>query len=364
MYRIDHIHARCIEIPLQEVFETSQRRATSSPIVVVELKAGEVTGYGEATPVRYVTGENVTTVVHDIATAADALEGAQLNEFRLSSKKLAEVLPYGKSARAGVEMAIFDAFCKSLGIPLYAFLGGAPLRIETDVTIPICPPDRARERAAEMAAKGFKLFKVKVGKDENDDIARVIAINDGAPGCSFIIDANQGFRPSQAVEFVKTLVDCGLKIRAFEQPVDAIDLEGMRYVTEHAGVPVFADESAQTPADVIELIRYRAASGVNVKIQKSGMVGALEIKSICSAAGMELMFGCMLESRIGQSAAVHIGCATSAFSVFDLDSDLLLDEQPVTGGAERRGPVLKVPDRPGLGCDIPEGALKDFGKSD
>ncbi|MCE5323677.1 dipeptide epimerase [bacterium] len=352
MQCIDDINARCIDLPLKETFETSQRTATSSPVVIVELISGGTTGYGEATPVRYVTGEDITSVINDISAAASALRGARLNEYRLSSKKLAEVLPYGRSARAGIEMAIFDAFCKSLGIPLYAYLGGAPLRIETDVTIPICSPEHAREKAIEMAGIGFRQFKIKVGKREDEDIARVKAIAEGAPGCRFIIDANQGFTPARAVEFIDELLGQGLNIRAFEQPVDAADLDGMRLVTERSSVPVFADESAQSPSDVIDIIHYGAAKGVNVKIQKSGMVGALEIKSICRAAKLGLMFGCMLESKIGQSAACHIGCGTNAFTVFDLDSDMLIADQPVKGGAARRGPILKVSDRPGLGCEI------------
>ncbi len=357
MRRIDRILGHCVDLPLREPFETAQRRATTSPTVIVELLAGDITGYGEATPVKYVTGEDVTSVVHDITTAAGALEGARLSEYRLSSKKLAEVLPYGKSARAGIEMAILDAFCKSLGIPLYTYLGGVALRIDTDVTIPICPPEHARELAAELAAKGFHQFKVKVGKDEVEDLARVMAVSEVAPGGVYNIDPNQGFSPAQAVEFVEKLHRRGIHIHLLEQPVHAADLAGMRYVTENAGVPVFADEAAQSPADVLDIVRHKAAAGVNVKIQKAGMIGALEIKSICRAAGLDLMFGCMLESRIGQSAAVHIACGTCAFSVFDLDSDQLLADQPVTGGVERRGATLRVLNRPGLGCEVVEGTF-------
>ena len=94
------------------------------------------------------------------------------------------------------------------------------------------------------------------------------------------------------------------------------------------------------------------------------MVGALEIKSICMATGLDLMFGCMLESRIGLSAAVHIGCATSAFGVFDLDSDLLVADQPIRGGAQRVGPVLRVSDSPGLGCEIIESKFQAFVEPD
>lgn len=357
MHRIDRILARSLDLPLREPFETAQRRATSSPMVLVELIAGGITGYGEATPVRYVTGEDINSVMHDVATASEALEGANLSEYRISSQKLAEVLPYGKSARAGIEMAILDAHCKALGVPLYSYLGGAALRIETDVTIPICPPEHARELAAELGARGFRQFKVKVGKDLEEDIARVVAIAEGAPGCGFNVDPNQGFTPKQSIDFVKQLTERGIRILLLEQPVEAADLDGMRYVTAHAGVPVYADEAAQTPADVLDIIRYKAATGVNVKIMKAGMMGAMEIKSICRAAGLTLMFGCMLESKIGQSAAAHIACGTCAFSVFDLDSDLLLADQPVRGGVERTGPTLRISDRPGLGCEVAEGAF-------
>lgn len=345
-------------------FETAYRRATTSPTVIVELHAADVVGYGEATPVRQVTGEDITTVMHDLATAAEVLVGADLAQYRLSARKLAEALPQGKSACTGVEMAMLDAYARSLGIPVYALFGGAAIRIETDVTVPICPPEQARERAAEMGARGFKLFKVKVGKDQAEDMARVVAISEGAPGCSFILDANQGYTPSQAVKFTKAVLDRGLSVRLLEQPVDAADLNGMRYVTERVPVPVFADESAQTPADVLEVVRYRAANGVNVKLMKAGMIGALTISSICRAAKLDLMFGCMLESRIGQTAAVHVACATNTFTVFDLDSDLLVADQPFTGGVERNGPVVKLLGGPGLGCEISEGALEPFLKRD
>ena len=345
-------------------FETAYRRATTSPTVLVELRAGDVVGYGEATPVRQVTGEDVTTVAHDLATAAEVLVGANLNEYRLSARKLAEALPQGKSACSGVEIAMLDAYCKSLGIPVYALFGGAPIRIETDVTVPICPAERAKEIAVEMGAKGFRLFKVKVGKDQVEDLARVLAISEGAPGCSFILDANQGYTPQQAVKFTKAVVERGLNVRLLEQPVDAADLQGMRYVTERVSVPVFADESAQTPADVLEVVRYKAAKGVNVKLMKAGMIGALTISSICRAAKMDLMLGCMLESRIGQAAAAHVACGTGTFSVFDLDQDLLVGDQPIKGGVVRTGPIIKLSGGPGLGCEISEGALEPFRKRD
>ncbi len=351
-------------MPLRMPFETAYRRATTSPTVIVELRAGDVVGYGEATPVRQVTGEDVTTVTHDIRTAAEVLVGAELSQFRLSARKLVEALPQGKSAASGVEIAMLDAYCKSLGIPVYSLFGGAPIRIETDVTVPICEPARAKEIAIEMGEQGFRLFKVKVGKDQTEDMARVLAMSEGAPGCSFVLDANQGYTPQQAVDFTNAVVDRGLNVRLLEQPVDAADLQGMRYVTQHTSVPVFADESAQTPADVLQVVKYQAANGVNVKLMKAGMIGALTISSICRAAKMDLMLGCMLESAIGQAAAVHVACGTGSFSVFDLDQDWLVSEQPVKSSVKRTGPVLRLTGGIGLGCEVTEGSFEPFRKRD
>ncbi len=364
MHIIQRFLARPINLPLREPFETAKRRAVSSPTVIIELVAGDITGCGEATPVQYVTGEDITTVTRDIAIASEVLCGMSLSEYMLAARKLAEALPNAKTARAGVEIALFDAVSKSQGVPMYAFLGGTPMRIETDVTIPILPPQRARASAAELSARGFRIFKAKVGKDEDEDIARVMAISEGAPGCCFVLDANQGFQPAQAVEFIKNLLARGIKIRAFEQPVNAMDLDGMRFVTKNANVPVFADEAAQTPADVKEIARSKAATGINVKLMKCGMFGALEIVSICKKAGLDLMFGCMLESKIAQSAAVHIACGTGAFTVFDLDSDILLADQPIRGGAQRAGAMLNVSARQGLGCEIIESELNAFLEAD
>lgn len=357
MPRVESITAKSIELPLLEPWETAQRRATTSPSVFIKVEAEGTVGYGEAVPVRYVTGESTETVMHDVAVASDVLQGAQLSECRLNSCRLSEVLPYGNTAKAGVEMALFDALCRSLGVPLYAYLGGAPVRIETDVTIPICTPEHAKELAQQLSAKGFSQFKIKVGKEKEEDFARVLAVVHGAPDCLINIDANQGFEPTQAVEFVRKLQSRGVRLQLVEQPVEPTDLRGMRFVTENLDVPVIADESAQTARDVIDLIRYKAATGVNVKVMKSGVIGALDIASICGAAGLQPMLGTMLESRLGQATSVHVACGTCAFRVFDLDSDMLLAGQPVAGGVERKGAVLRPLNRPGLGCEVLEGVF-------
>ena len=71
--------------------------------------------------------------------------------------------------------------------------------------------------------------------------------------------------------------------------------------------------------------------GLNVKLMKSGIKGALEIISIAKAAGRKLMIGCMLESEIGMVANVALACGTGSFDYVDLDGHLLIDfSEPIT----------------------------------
>jgi L-alanine-DL-glutamate epimerase-like enolase superfamily enzyme len=106
---------------------------------------------------------------------------------------------------------------------------------------------------------------------------------------------------------------------------------------------VFADEAARDVADVVKLLRDDAVDGINVKLMKSGLAGALQIITLCRAAGKKLMLGCMLESSLGIAAAAQIAGGTGAFDFLDLDSHHLLAPIPgLTGGFTDTGALLRV----------------------
>jgi L-alanine-DL-glutamate epimerase-like enolase superfamily enzyme len=334
MVEISEITASLSDLPLKEPFETAKGRKTSSPAVVMEMRLSNgVSGMGAATPVKYVTGEDVDSVISAVDMCKGDLIGMDPRSYRAVFVILGEALPHDPSARAGLEIAALDAFCKLHDLPMWRFFGGRLDRVETDVTIPITTPENARELAREAAENGFDSLKVKVGSaDVEEDIARVRAMSEGAPRCTIRADANQGFVPTVAVGFVHSLLSAGIKLDMLEQPVDYKDLDGLRYVTQHTSVPVFADESVQTPADAIKLVELDAVDGMNIKLMKSGIAGALDIIAICRAARKELMLGCMIESAFGFSAAIHLAAGTGVFSRLDLDAHLLLAEQPGTSG--------------------------------
>lgn len=343
MPEIVSLNVRAVDMPLKEVFETAKGSKTVASAAVVEMRLSDgITCLGAATPAQYVTGEDRDMVLASVESCASNLVGMEVSSYRRVWNAIAEMLPDRASSRAALEMTVLDGFCKVYGIPMYRFFGGMLDRVETDLTISAsASAKRARELASEAAEQGFNHLKVKVGgKDSDADLARVIAMSEGAPNCTIRLDANQGFSATFAIEFTKKLLDAGVKVDMLEQPVDRDDLTALKYVTQHTSVPVFADESARTPTDAITLIRMDAVDGINIKIMKSGISGALDIIALARAAGKELMLGSMIEVGIGLSTSAHFACGTGVFSRLDLDAHLLAAEEPYPGGFTAEGPMM------------------------
>jgi L-alanine-DL-glutamate epimerase-like enolase superfamily enzyme len=245
-------------------------------------------------------------------------------------------------AISGLEIALFDAAAREQGIPLYKLFGGKLTGIRTDMTISIKSLERTEELARDIVRKGFGTIKMKVGLDMEGDVERVLAVSEIAPEADFILDANQGYGPEEAVACAKRLLERRVSFKLFEQPVEKGDLAGLKYVTERSGVPVAADESVVSPEDAREVIATSAAHVINIKVAKSGLLGALAIMDMAVEAGVGLMIGGMLESKIGISASVHLACGSGLFSFHDLDTIYLLKPYEVKGGFEYNGPVYSV----------------------
>jgi L-alanine-DL-glutamate epimerase-like enolase superfamily enzyme len=107
-------------------------------------------------------------------------------------------------------------------------------------------------------------------------------------------------------------------------------------------MPVLADESVLTAADAVRIFEAEAADGVNIKVAKSGLLGALDIIHIAQRFKKQLAIGCMEESKLGLAASVRLACGTGAFDWIDLDSVFLLDSALPRGGFLMKGPKLSV----------------------
>lgn len=351
---IVEVRAEPLVLPLRAPFQVSRRTAHEAPTVHVLVVASDSSqGEGSATPVAYVTGESVETVTGAIQQAAPEFLGRSLERLSPLLYVAGAALAGAPSARAAVEMAVLDLWAKRWNLPLWHYFGAAEDRLVTDLTIPIVDPSEARELAKKAAADGFRHVKIKVGSPEGPeaDLARVAAILEGAPGIGLRIDANQAFDPEGAVRFVLAVQRQTQSLEMVEQPVPQHDIAGLALVKSRVGVPVFADESAQTVGDVRRLLAQDAIDGVNIKLMKSGIAGAWQIANLCRAWGKKTMIGCMLESRLGLAASCLFAAGIGGFDFIDLDAHLLLaPDSALTGGFREEGDTLLVESRrPGWG---------------
>ncbi len=343
-----------LDVPLTDPFvvATGHRLAAENLLVRVTLNSG-AHGYGEVAPFPEVGGESRASAQRAAGALAQSAVGCRAVEYRRLARLFQELVPDQPAARCGLETAILDAFCRDRAIPLWGLWGGADVRPrETDITIPIADLDRTVALGQEWYARGFRLFKTKVGGDVDEDVRRLAALHHRLAGLTFIADANQGFTVEQCRAFMKEVRRCGANVVLLEQPVPREDLDGLAALRRDLGVPIAADESARSLEDARRVTEARAADVLNIKITKSGVLEAIEIATFARGHGLRLMIGGMVETRVAMGCSFSLVLGLGGFDFLDLDTPLLMASDPVEGGYTYEGPRLGPCASPGLGVEV------------
>jgi L-alanine-DL-glutamate epimerase-like enolase superfamily enzyme len=350
--KIRRITTKPISIPLKQVFRTALRTVNTLENVLVRVETDtEFTGFGSGAPTAVITGETAGSIAHAVAHIGAALEGMDLAGHELVFQRLNSCLVANNSAKAAVDMALYDLLAKSLGIPLYRLLGGNIQPLKTDITISLDSIDAMVEASRARLAEGFTILKIKVGNNPELDIERLEQIYRAVGSeVSMRIDANQGWQPKEAVYVGREIARRGIPVELMEQPVAAHRYRDLAYVRKRLMLPVYGDESVFSGTEALELIRIGAVDGINIKLMKcGGIYNARKIAAIAEAAGIPCMIGSMMECHLSVTAAAHLAAATSAISIMDLDAPLFCSTNPVAGGISYHGEEIVLPDEPGLG---------------
>lgn len=357
--KIVRVDARPLSIPLVEPFVIATGRidVTRAALVIVRVideRTGAVArGIGEAAALPPLT----TSDQHDLLrtfSRASALHGATFEGHSALEAILDDSFGNDPVARAGAESALLDAWARLEGVPVHTLLGSVtrkqPFTLVTDMTISIADPAHMAAQATMWHARGFKHFKVKVGKNLDDDARAIEQIVRAAPGARLRLDGNEGLAARDAMSLVSIARGLGVQLECFEQPCQRDDLEGMAYVTALAGCPVVADESIKTLHDLDRVVAKKAASAVNLKLVKhGGLIQAGRVGRAAKRAGLRVMVGAMVETRLGLSAMAHVARALGDVDLVDLDTALLLKWDAFTGGYAVEGAKLTVLDGAGFG---------------
>lgn len=353
--KITDIRLGILSVPLRTPFKTALRTVESVEDVIVELHTDTgAVGYGEAPPTGVITGDTTGSIIGAVHEhIKKVLVGREVDEFEDRMKDLNHCIVKNTSAKAAVDMALWDLYGQSYQIPVYKLLGGSRKQIITDITVSVNSPEEMAEDAKKAVKRGYECLKIKVGSNPSLDVTRLMAVRKTVGDQIRIrIDANQAWSPKQAVKLLNQMQENGLDIEFVEQPVKAHDFEGMKYVTEHSYVPVLADESVFSPEDALKIMQMGAADLINIKLMKcGGIYNALKILSAAEVYGVECMIGCMLEAKVSVNAAVHLACAKQIITKIDLDGPVLCREDPVQGGAVFKEKEITVSDRPGMGIE-------------
>jgi L-alanine-DL-glutamate epimerase-like enolase superfamily enzyme len=358
--RIVKIEFWPVDIPITDPFVVATGARVVAENIFVRLTLHDGTqGYGESAPFPEVGGETRDSCLTTLRQLAAALIGASAGHYALLAAEMAQAAPSHPAARCGLETAMIDAYCRSTQIPMWQLWGRQDVRPrETDITIPIATLEKSVSLARGWYAQGFRLFKMKVGKDVDQDIRRLEAVHRSLPGISFIGDGNQGFSREECLAFARGVRRFGGAMVLLEQPVVRDDLESMTAIRRDTGIPVAADESVRSLADAREVIAQAAADYINIKIMKTGVVEAVAIAETTLAAGLKLMVGGMVETRIAMGCSFSLVLGMKGFDVLDLDTPLLLVNDPLAGGYQYQGAQLEPWYTSGLGITtLPQSAL-------
>ncbi|MBC8591358.1 dipeptide epimerase [Wansuia hejianensis] len=342
-----------ISVPLRTPFKTALRTVNSVEdiIVRIETDTGNV-GYGEIPPTGVITGDTTGAIIGAIEShIKKALIGMDIENIEEIMDKLDKSIVGNTSAKAGVDIAIYDLYGQLYNAPVYKILGGYRKEIITDITISVNEPEEMARDSIDAINRGYRTLKIKVGNDAKKDIERMKAIREAVGyDVDLRIDANQGWNYKEAIYTLRKMEDAGLNIELVEQPVPGHDFEGLKMVTDNVSIPVMADESVFSPKDAIKIMEMRAADYINIKLMKTGGIhNALKICNIAEVYGVECMIGCMLEAKVSVNAAVHLAAAKKIITKIDLDGPVLCSEDPVDGGSVFNESKIILNDAPGFG---------------
>ncbi|MEU9871504.1 enolase C-terminal domain-like protein [Actinomadura sp. NPDC048021] len=368
--KIEKIETFCVGLPTRRSFGVSGGAVAvagrPSLRVLVKVSAEGAHGWGEATPIpawTYETAESiVTTIDRYLAPAITGrpawdLDGVTTAFDRAINRGFSIGAPLAKSA---VDVALHDLLGRAAGVPLGVLWGRR--RRET-IDLGWIVSGRTSAEVADSVAEGRDLgywaFKVKVGLGPEDaDVVEAVRLHAG-DAAALWVDANQGYTVRSALTLARRLEDLG--VTAFEQPLPANDIAGLRRLRDACPIPVALDESLRHPSDLATFVRLDAVDVAIAKVQRTG--GLTLSRRLCSLAedcGVALMGSGLTDSDLGLAASLHL------FSAFGVDTPVDLNgrqfiESPYAGPTvEIRDGTAHVPDAPGLGVEVDERTVREL----
>lgn len=350
--KIRHISAYARNLALTKPYTIASRTISDveNVFLEVELENG-IIGIGAANPAPEVVGEDpVQTLSNAQSAFFEALVGKDIRQFNTLISECQVHFPQLPGTQALLDIALHDAFCQWLEMPVAAFYGQKIAALPTSVTIGIMSVAETLASAEEYKKMGFRVLKVKLGLNPAEDLERLRKLRE-VHGAYFTIrvDANQGYHLAALRHLMQQVQ--ALDIELVEQPLPVGAEDDLLTLSESERLLLAADESLKDATYALKWAQQPRPFGIyNIKLMKCGGIrGGLDIARIAQAGGIDLFWGCNDESIVSITAALHAAFASPNTKYLDLDGSLDLAEDVVTGGFRIRDGLLSMAPGNGLG---------------
>lgn len=327
-------------------------------VVKITLENG-LSGWGAGNPSEQVVGESLDQSLKALGIACNKpvhkdpwqrLLGRNIEELPLLCEEIQAHLPHNPAARTALEVALYDAFCQTRKVSLVDYLGAKLDSLPTSVTIGIKGVRETLAEAEEYLGLGFRLLKVKLGNNLEEDIERMLKLRAlVGTDIPLRVDANQGYSVSDLQQFYEATLSANMEL--IEQPLPADMIREMQELAPPLKALIAADESLISPEHAEALAAAPGACGIfNIKLMKcGGITQALAIAKVADQANIDLMWGCNDESIISIAAALHTAFSCAHTKYIDLDGSLDLARDVVSGGFVIEEGNMRIKGGPGLG---------------
>jgi L-Ala-D/L-Glu epimerase len=362
--KITSIEAIPFAIPYRKPLRFASGEVHVADHVLVRVHTDDgVVGVAEAPPRPYTYGETQESIVAAVTTLfAPELEGLTLLERETSQARMGRTVG-NPAAKAAIDMAMWDALGRTLGLPVTQLLGGWTDRMRVCHMVGFAPDAEMVAEAERVRDRyGIRTFKVKVGRRPVElDVSACRALRAAlGPDVELYVDGNRGWTPSEAARALRAMEDLDLSLSEELCPAD--DVLGRRWLTSRTTVPTVADESVPTPGDVTRELLGGAATMISIKTARTGFSTSQRILHLCEGLGAEVVMGNQIDGQIGTACSLAFGAAHRGSSsragelsnFLDMTDDLLTEPLTISGGE------LAIRPGPGLGIEIDPDKLAHY----
>ncbi|GAB2842736.1 muconate cycloisomerase [Streptomyces deserti] len=354
--KITKVEAIPFAIPYRKplVFASGEVRTADHVLVRVHTDDG-LTGVAEAPPRPYTYGETQASIVAVIEKIfAPQVLGLSALEREAVHEKLDRTVG-NPTAKAAIDMALWDLLGQAAGMPVSGLLGGYTDRMRVSHMVGFAPADRMVAEAERVRdTHGITTFKVKVGqRPYTDDVEACRALREAlGPDVELYIDGNRGWTASEAARALREMADLGLTFAEELCPAD--DVLGRRWLVGQSPIPFIADESATRPAEVTRELLGGSATAISIKTARTGFTASQRVLHQCEALGVEVVMGNQIDGQIGTLCTVAFGAAHRSAArragelsnFLDMTDDLLAEPLSIEDG------TLRIREGAGLGIEI------------